>query len=181
MIQQDQKKKKNTTPVILGLAVVLILIIAPIGSYIFLRSGFEYRVESLDQLQPKKISSQLDGVIRLKAPFSGNARLVHIPGPAVNQELELLYQIDKKIVDRERFEIYSLTEDPGLKDKHKIQFIPSQHNVNFDEQFILLDTSDVIRGVYPFEQGIEMEIIRHLSVVIPMQKRRSITIKRDTL
>ena len=179
-IHNPTRKKKNLTPYIMALAVVLILIVAPLGSFFFLRSGIEYRIESLEQLEPKNIDSQLDGVIRLKAPFNGNARLIHIPGAEIERELMALNRLDGQIVDRQRFEIISLTNAPDDEDESGVKFVPSNHHVTFDQQFVLIDTSDVVRGVYAYREGIEKEIIRHLSVVIPVPKKKSIHLKRES-
>ena len=163
----------------MGLVVVLVLIVAPIGSFFFLRNGIQYRIDSLDQLAPKVIDSQLQGVIKLSAPFNGNARLIHIPGEQVNEELQILQRLDEKIVDRERFDIISLMDEPEQFEDHNISFNSSNHFVRFDEQFVLIDTSEIVRGVYPFEKGLEKVLIRHLSVVIPIPKRKSITLQRN--
>ena len=165
----------------MGLAVVLILIVAPIGSFLFLKNGIEYRIESLEQLEPKTISSQLDGVIQLRAPFKGNARLIHIPGDMADNELELLLKMDDKIVDRERFEIISLMDEPQDLDSHRVEFIPSNHIVSFKEQFVLIDTSNVVRGAYMYREDLDKELIRHLSVVIPMPTKKSIKLERENI
>ncbi len=170
--------KKSNRVIILGSAVVLILIIAPIGSYFFLKHGIEYRIESLDQLSPKTIDSELSGYLDNFIPENGNARLIHIPGKERSGELDLLYKIDERITDRERFDIYSFAKDADHEDLRDIKFIMNGSPPNSDLQFILIDTSNVIRSTYAYDENTGKEIIRHLSVVIPMPKQKKIVLDR---
>ena len=177
-MEQPTKSKKKTRMTISAIAVALVLCAAPIGSYLFLKSGFTYRLESISQLTPKDLPSNLVSLIDQFAPFEGNARLIHIPGTNETKELDVLFEIDDKIVDRNRFDITSFSED-DTKRRHNINFVDGPE-YSGNEQFVLIDTSNVIRGVYPYGEGVGGEIIRHLSVVIPMPEQRSISLNRKT-
>ena len=176
---KTQTKKKKSKPVILGIAVAVVLIGAPLGSFLFLQHGYEYRLESLDQLQPKEISSQSEGLIEQHAPYTGNARLIHIPGNDPEKEDLLLHQIDEKIVDRDRFDIVGFGVQHQSREEHQIQYLNLNELTPSDEQFILVDTANVIRASYRFQPDVEKEIIRHLSVVIPVPKSKKIKLNRQ--
>ena len=176
MAAQTQKKKSK--PVILALAVVAVLIAAPLGSFLFLQNGYEYRLESLDQLQPKEISKEAQELITEHAPFKGNARLIHIPGDRPKSEDELLRQIDDKIVDRTRFDILGLGKPYQNNEDHQIEYQQLGKLESISEQFVLIDTANIVRAAYSFEPGIEKSIIRHLSVVIPVPRSKKIKLNR---
>jgi len=154
------------------------LVIVPMVSYVFLRKGFEYRKESLVQLEEKQIDSELSSLLSTYAPHTGNAQLIHIPGEDVSSERDVLSKIDERIVDRDRFDIISFDAEIDTEDRIDHVSIPS--GVQSPYSFILIDTSASVRGVYEYEEELGKELIRHLSVVIPVPKKRSITLERDS-
>ncbi len=177
MVQNGQNSRMKPKVMISAIAVAVVLCVAPIGSYLFLKGGFQYRLESLNQLVPKDIDPELQMLISEYAPFKGNARLIHVPGTSEKEELSVLDDIDDQIVDRERFDIYSFSANT-FTHKHKVDFVKAPAFIN-QYQFVLIDTSNQVRGVYPFGEDIRKEIIRHLSVVLPMPRQKTITLKRD--
>lgn len=177
MSDPGQKKPRNFKMLLSATAIALVICVAPIGSYFFLKGGFDYRLESLNQLQPKELSKELNTAIEKYAPFEGNARLIHIPGEAETSELSVLQVIDDQIVDRARFDIFSFAQKRDIG-KNKIEFIDVP-KMQSDFDYILIDTSNIVRGAYQYHPRIGDEIIRHLSVVIPMPEQRSITLNRN--
>jgi len=162
-----------------GIAVVFMLVIVPIVSYVFLRKGFEYRKDSITQLEEKVLDADLKMHLSKYAPHVGNAQLIHIPSSQNLEEQEVIIAIDDKIVDRDRFDIISFTKDKDTEDDQQIKFVPAGRNIETPYSFILIDTADVVRGVYPYDGDVGKELMRHLSVVIPVPQRRTITLKRD--
>ena len=177
MNQPIKKEGRSIGMIITALAVVAVLCVAPIGSYIFLKGGFDYRLESLNQLQPKELDDQLSDLVATHAPFQGNARLIHIPGSEENDELVVLREIDNQIVDRSRFDIISFASNNSTE-KNKIDFKVAP-SVQSETQYVLIDTSNIVRGTYAFEETVGKEIIRHLSVVIPLPPQREISLNRE--
>ncbi len=166
---------------LIGFAVVFMLVIAPAISYLYLKKGFDYRLESINQLQEKEISADLRNYINEHDPFKGNARLLHFPSEHISEELRVLDIIDERIVDRDRFDIISFGREPSINRKDKIIFRGASPYHAKDYQFMLLDTSNIVRGTYPYYDEVGKEIMRHLSVVIPIPRKREITLLRDTL
>jgi len=154
------------------------LVIVPMISYVFLRKGFEYRKESLVQLEEKRIDSELRTFLSTYAPHIGNAQLIHIPGAEVISEQEILSKIDERIVDRSRFDIISFGAEIDSEDQ--IDHVSVQTRVQSPYSFILIDTSESIRGLYEYQEELGKELIRHLSVVIPVPTKRSITLNRES-
>ncbi len=156
---------------------VFMLVIVPIISYIFLRRGFEYRKESLVQLEEKSIPVELRTYLDTYVPHVGNAQLIHIPGHTTSSERQVLSQIDERIVDRDRFDIISF--DTEIDHEDQIDHVDAPLDVQSPYSFILIDTAASIRGVYVYSEELGKELIRHLSVVIPVPKKRDITLQRD--
>lgn len=173
----DQKTKGR----LVAGAVVFLLVVVPIISYFFLRRGFEYRKESLTQLEAKEISHQLATSLHDYALHTGNAQLIHIPGSELEKEVAILEAIDEQIVDRDRFDILSFSEDPLPTSEKKITYVPEAKGIDADYSFILIDTANVIRGTYSYHDDLDKELIRHLAVVIPVPKRKTIKLQRDSM
>lgn len=170
------KTKRSGT--LVALAVVATLVVAPIGSYFYLRKGLEYRLESLDQLQEKKVAPEVLSLVESRAPFNGNARLIHFPGSQKEAEMELLKSVDDQIVDRARFEIVSFSDDSKSLEEQKILFVGTAEP-SPEIQFMMIDTSNVVRSTYIYNDELGKDIIRHLSVLVPVPTSRSVTLNRE--
>ena len=168
----------KSTGRLVGASVVFMLVIVPIISYVFLRKGFEYRKESIFQLEEKKIDPDLESYLDTYVPHIGNAQLIHLPGEDLSSELQLLSEIDERIVDRERFDIISFGDELDIEDQ--IDHVRGPASIQSPYAFILIDTSASVRGVYKYHEDLGKELIRHLSVVIPVPRKRNITLQRDS-
>ena len=99
-----------------GIAVVLMLIGAPMGSYFYLKNGLEYRLESQEQLQAKTVSDVINNHIEtVRTPKT--AALIHTSHDNRVADIKLLDQIDERIVDRDHFEICLLYTSPSPRDR----------------------------------------------------------------
>ena len=175
------KKVNVSRKAFVTFAVLFMLVIAPAVSYVYLKKGFDYRLESIDQLKEKEISAELRGFIDKQDPFTGNARLLHLPSSNLSEEIKVLDVIDERIVDRTRFDIVSFASEPSTDRDDKIDFMSVERTNPSEYQFLLLDTSNIVRAVYPYTEDVGKDIMRHLSVVIPVPTKREITLLRDTL
>lgn len=162
-----------------AIAVVLVLIVAPIGSYFYLRAGLKYRLESQNQLLAPEVDSIMKRQI-LNVISDHTAALVHLGGNNDTQGINLLQQIDERIVDRDFFEIVSNADSTTIQSKNKVRFVGSDHINGLDSiQFVLVDTAGVLRHLYYFNEDHSKTLIRHLSVVIPMPQSREIKLNRE--
>lgn len=178
MSEQIKVNAKKKTGILVALAVVATLVLAPIGSYFYLRKGLEYRLESLDQLQEKKVSPEILSLVERSAPFNGNARLIHFPSNQVEAEIDLLISVDDQIVDRARFEIISFSNALKSAEEQNINFVGTTETTT-EMQFMMIDTSNVVRSTYIYNENLGKEIIRHLSVLVPVPTSRSVTLQRE--
>ena len=164
---------------IAGIAVVLMLIGAPLGSYFYLKNGLKYRLESQEQLQAKQVSTTIkDHIEAVRTPKT--AALIHTAFDNRAADITLLSQIDERIVDRDHFEIISMS-DPFASDRDlEIRFITDSVLFNgYDQRFVLVDSAGVVRNTYKADDDISKELIRHLAVVIPLPKHRDIRLRRE--
>ncbi len=160
-------------------AVVLMLIGAPLGSYFYLKSGLKYRLESQEQLAPKKVSQKVLSSIQ-KVRSDKTAALIHTASDNREVDLRLLMEIDDRIVDRDHFEILSFSDESLFTKVRDIRFVnDSSLFRSFDHRFVLVDSAGVVRNIYRAEEDISKELIRHLAVVIPLPKHRDIRLRRE--
>lgn len=153
---------------IIASAVVCLLIGAPLGSYFYLKSGFVYRLESLADLKPKELSADLKSVFDLQVPHNNKVRLIYLEKENNPLASDQFNAIQDKIVDTSYFQTVRVQGDP----EHYL-------TAGGDYDFYLLDTAGVLRNYYASNDQTLKEIIRHLSVVIPLQKRNEIKLERD--
>ena len=160
-------------------AVVLMLIGAPLGSYFYLRSGLAYRLDSQEQLSPKEVSKAvLESIERVRSDKT--ATLIHTASDGLQSDVDLLSQIDDRIVDRDHFEIISFSDPSKFGDLRDIRFIQdSSLFKGFQQRFILIDSAGVVRNTYKADRDIAKVLIRHLAVVIPLPKHRDIRLRRE--
>jgi hypothetical protein len=163
-----------------AVAVVVVLIVAPIGSYFYLRAGLKYRLESQVQLQEPIVNALLKKTL-LSIRSEKTASLFHLGGNDDKEGIELLQRVDERIVDRDHFEIFSNATSASFKnEKNKIKLINNDSLGLFDDiQFVLIDTAGMLRHVYNFNEDHSKSLIRHLSVVIPMPQSREIKLNRE--
>lgn len=166
---------------VMAAAVVAVLIVAPLGSYFYLKNGFSYRIEALEELTPKETSSRVQLVLDSLSENRGKVQLIHFPSFHESEELALLHQLDKRIVDKNSFEIISFSDDT---DTNSEIVFPSHENMaelmgRDSTAFVLVDTSGVVRQYYSFNENTAKALIKHLAIIIPMPKRKDIKLKRD--
>lgn len=154
---------------IIASAVVLLLIGAPLGSYFYLKSGFVYRLNSLEELQQKNIDNDLNHLLDSIVPDNNKVSLVYLQRAGDNLANDQLAAIEEQIVDRTNFQTIRVdAADTRLLNQ-----------VDQSVSFYLLDTAGVVRNYYESDDETLKRIIRHLSVVIPMPKRRNVRLQRD--
>ncbi|MFT6809575.1 MAG: hypothetical protein ACJA01_002813 [Saprospiraceae bacterium] len=164
------------------IALVAVLAIAPLVSWIYLKKGVEYRMAALETLIPKTLDKNTLEYIAPYVKADGQAKLIMLPSMKSNQNYELLYEIDDRIIEKPLFEIIAIGDDPGSSVPEKINNLSFQQmelDYNGPHDYILLDTGNEVRATYTVHEDIAKEIIRHLSIVIPMQKKKSIKLERQ--
>lgn len=142
---------------------IALLVGAPVVSYFYLQSGIDYRKESLAGLQPKTIGAALTTYINSDLSKNGKAKLLRLNTTESGID-RMIANIDQRIVQKEFFEILE---------------IESGSSLDADHDLVLLDTSHVVRAVYNYNDDLGKQLIRDLSVVIPMAPKKKLKLERD--
>lgn len=166
---------------LIAAAIVCILVVAPIISYCYLQSGLKYRLQAQEELRPKEVSDELQKQLSI-IQSEPTAKLIHIDGDDLTDEVKLLASIDERIVDRTLFEIYSYADAKYFSEDSNIKLVSEPDLSSLTEHdFILIDTAGVVRCFYDYTPELAKTLIKHLSVVIPLPENREITLRREPI
>ena len=161
-------------------AVVLLLIIAPLGSYMYLRTGFTYRLDYIQELKPESQVPFTIGKQQFIVKTNGKVRLVHIPQNDVQGEIDVLTEVDNNIVTREFYEAYSFAPATYKKEDSTIKFVSDSTITYYGEAPILMiDRNGLLRFEYELNNETAKKLIKHLSVMIPRPEKVEVKLKRD--
>ena len=163
-----------------ALAVVLILIGAPLGSYMYLRSGFEYRIQYMEELEPRDSVPLVLGIDNFIRKTNGKVRLIHVPSSdGVSDELKLLEEVSEQIVDTTYFAAITLANIGPSQEGSKVRSIQEDPStLPTSDPFIVVDTAGLLRSSYSLDENTKKRIIKHLSVLIPLPPKQQIVLKR---
>jgi len=162
------------------IALIAVLVIAPLISWIYLKKGVEYRKSALETLTPKSLDSETLGFIKPFIKPDGQAKLIYLP--RVEQDMTLVYEVDDRIIEKPLFDLIIIGDTSAISKPQKINNLSFQQNdiaYKGPYDYVLLDTGNVVRATYINNDDVAKEIIRHLSIVIPMQKKKSIKLERQ--
>jgi len=73
--QEGPKHKRKLLPL---LALTAMLILAPLGSWVYLKLGIDYRKEYIEELKPKVLDPIIGQTLHSILRDSGKVKLVHI-------------------------------------------------------------------------------------------------------
>lgn len=163
--------KKNLT----ALSIVALLVLAPFVSYYYLRTGLEYRIDSVSDLEEKEVPTEIKSILSSNRG-EGRAALFHLGSSA---EKDVLMKLSKKVVDRSYFDVFSVLRDEELAKSDILQLPETSLDVQSPYSFVLVDSSGVVRNTYEKGTDHSKELIRHLAVVVPLPKNRNIELKRE--
>lgn len=169
-----------------AIVVILILIGLPIGSYLYLRSGYMYRLNALEELQSKGELSQnfycfnAADSIRYES-LKGNTILLSSCG--VESELKTkITLLEEQFSDAPTFKSLRLEGNETMKnmDYSNCYFSPQ---IFYDElfnnsTFVLIDTSLSIRNYYKSDENSFKTLVEHLAIILPRKKEKKIEFQR---
>lgn len=194
----EETNSKKGSPVVF-IALSLFFVVAPIGSWYYLKQGENFRKSQIDELLPKgdfSIKKIANITPRQIDSLFGEFYLIEVIGDdmndseaAENHRKDLFDQFG----DRPQFNIIRLKvseDDPSLMSKNSNQLWegnlsksqlattginpPSEIAMPF---WTIVDIHGRVRGYYSSED--KEKLVVHTAMILPLEKRAKIDLKRD--
>lgn len=157
------------------IAVLALLFILPLGSYLYLKRGYNFRLEALNELKPKEN-------IKNHPSFS---KLME------KDNIYLLYNADDEVAaswigpvydefsHRSIFNVIGYTSDsvPPTSVSNQYTYIASKYP--FAESIALVDTASDIRNYYTYDSTSFKKLVQHIPIVLPRKKEEDIKMKNQ--
>jgi len=153
-----------------GLAIVVVIFVLPAGSWYYLQSGYDYRLNALQELEPKGQLQKLNLDQDQPEFFYGKVTLICLCETVSSQDLSTLEQIEEKY-DSRGFQLLKWSSSD-------VDF----QNLNGKygkDNLILVDKDRELRSTYSFEEDEIKDLVKHIAIVIPLPTRKKIKLKRE--
>ncbi len=155
-------------------ALFLLLVVVPFGSWYYLKSGLDYRKQALSELLPKdSISLSQDSL----SIFHGNTTILVLGQDT--SSFQVIRTIGKQFEKVPYFQCIFL--DSTAAD-HGFTPLPSGYAAEalkkYRQAYLLIDTSATIRNVYNASKQDVQKLIAHTAIVLPREKESDIELKR---
>ncbi|MBK8625848.1 MAG: hypothetical protein IPN86_09890 [Saprospiraceae bacterium] len=153
-------------------AVLLLLVVVPIGSWVYLNKGLNYRKAALAELIPKdSISANLDTLDLLK----GKVSLIILEN---SKTAEIVKALEDQFNNSQGFQIIYKDSMVGNS------FLPNSYLGDFfnkedDFSFALLDERMRVRNYYKNDIESVRKMVEHIAIVIPRPKETDIVQKNN--
>lgn len=168
------------------LSVIFLLFAFPIVSYLYLKSGYNFRFKALQELQPKTAITDFQ---YLSVPDSNSINIDALKGKVTilfdynekGQE-SMLQPLFDEFSHREDFQLIGLISDSstiiGISDEegHK-QWIWAFGNYPYEKSISLIDTSLTIRNYYDFDSVSFLKMGQHIPIILPRKVDPDIKMK----
>ena len=176
---------------------ILILIVGfPLGSYIYLKGGFNYRKEILDEVTVK---GEFDDFLKNDYfnPKKGHTILFAKFDDKDTEKIKKLAKVLEQFDANKSFKIVGLTEEinqnlesifqtefnatQGLLIQNLPQTILEKNSLNIEgRNAMLVDTASQIRAYYDLSLMSDLnKMIEHVSTVLPRKVEKDIVLERD--
>lgn len=161
---------------LIATAVVLLIVVVPLGSWYYLQRGLDYRRDLMLQLKPKGVVDDVQSQQQLK----GSTTLWYnaTAFPEYNNQVVQIYQQYK---DASTFQLLiqgDVQEElKGFQNVVDSRLSPDTKHDWSSIPFAIMDTSYQIRNVYSKSDHIIQDVVSHLAVVLPRPKDKDIKMK----
>lgn len=153
-------------------AVVLLLLVVPLGSWFYLNKGLNYRKGALAELIPKDSIAISKDTLKM---LTGKTSVVVLKTD--NKTEQFLADIQEQFKNTPHFQIIYRDSIPGNsflpKDYLKINFLPYEN-----QNFVLIDEKLRIRNSYTSELDQVRKMVEHIAITIPRPKESDIEMKK---
>ena len=186
----EAKKPPFVQLTILG----LLLVVLPAGSYIYLKRGYDYRVESLSELEP--VGAAADLLPALEVPPRRVGVAYGFGGSLTDSARLALANIDSAFRDQPDVFFFPLDGVPSLRSPRKTISATASIDVGsplrrslaeapfcavpLDRLALLLDTAGQVRRCYDLHDGPSVaRLVEHLTIVVPPAREEDIFVERE--
>lgn len=176
-----------------AILIIALIFILPAGSYLYLRSGFIFRKDTLEELKqeiPLTIDQKELILSQDSTYFNESNRIVNLMMKVQdNQDEKDLYFLAESMKQRKDFTLTAFfvnTELPTLIDTtysstiNRMTLTPSNTSTFFkeNERFILLK-NDMIRKIYGNTEDEFNSAYEQMVILLPVKKREKLILIRD--
>ncbi len=156
---------------------LMLLLAFPIISYVYLKFGYNFRLNALNELQPKLTITEFDymkgqdtfGI----ADLAGYVSLVYNADVDQNGMLDPIFEEFKH---REEFQLIGITEKNTIN-RNKAQWYMLKGKYPYQDNLALIDTSLQIRSYYQFDSLSFQKLGIHIPIVMPRIPEKDIKMK----
>lgn len=160
---------------------LLMFIVLPLGSYLYLSRGVDYRLAALEMVKPKgeliDFQYYVDGITRSSRSLDKKTALIHVNEESKDRRyLDMIYDQFKQSPNFELLQIVSdslaVTEEGFTK-----VYSPNAKAIQkayLGKDIILVDTSLLVRSYYELNDSTVNELVRDIAVILPLKKKSSI-------
>jgi len=160
--------------------VVIMVFVLPAGSWYYLSSGYNYRVELQEAVQIKESLHELfyglsDAEFeKIESACEGRYTVMHVAGSPSRSEQDLLNRLEEKYGGREGFQTMILND---------IAQVPYAVRSNLKKypnaRILLLDDKLNLRNAYTYSTDDIKKLIEHSAAILPIPKKQKVYLKRD--
>lgn len=171
------------------IAILALLILFPLISYIYLRQGYYFRLDALRELEPKsKIADfnfeSFDPQTTYDiSDLAGHVSLLYNNDNA--SSVGMLLPIYEEFSHREDFQLIGFTIDSSNFQQAQNNNLPSKQwkfanaPYQWEKQVTLIDTSGTIRNSYDLDSSSFLSLGQHIPIVLPRKKEQDIKMKKQ--
>lgn len=163
------------------LVLLLMLVILPLGSYIYLKDGVDYRKAALAKVKAKGELISFDyydnGQLKNSKQLKGTTTLLQVNnGSTQDSMVSLIYEQFNKSPNLKMMSLNSDSMAMSMTDIENF-YSPMYYvvaNTYAGKDIILVDTGLQVRSYYELNDSTLNELVRDIAVVLPLKKKSTI-------
>ena len=159
----------------------LMFIVFPLGSYLYLSKGVDYRLAALEMVTPKgeliDFEYYVDGVSLSSRSLEKKTALIHVNEKSQDSKyLDMIFDQFKQSPNLELLQIVSdslVKSEDGFAKVYSPSFNAIMDAYN-GKDIILIDTALQVRSYYALNDSTINDLVRDIAVILPLKKKSSI-------
>lgn len=169
-----------------AIAVLSLLVLFPLVSYLYLRQGYYFRLNALKELESKTKLSEfnyksIDPQVTYDfESLSGKTTLLY--NHDVDQSKGMMDPIYNEFSHRDDFQVIGFTQDTTHLNTQNSVLESSQWKIanakyKWDKQVTLVDSGGYIRNYYALDSLSFLSLGQHIPIILPRKKEKDIKMK----